>query len=706
MATTDPAPAGYPQPKLPEVSSAGKLSEVTSPAGTAAPLTGKSDAVASATALAQGTASSALTKKIQKALSIRIDSQATRESLKCLSGILEENTAQSRRNLRAAIDGHNLQLHKEFVQSFEGLERQLASLDSYVTSLDSACDQATNELRRCKAETQVILEKAAALRSESSAIEQKQEVLEKFLDRFQLSEADTHALRSGDHAIDEEFFKAFEKLERVRSNARQMMSSCGQQTSGVDILHETSEVLEAAYERLFVWVQQQCRSIRTEAVTKSNSTELDTPAGAVLRRALSLLVERPVYFNHCMRDVAKARKQALVQRFVDALRQGDVSGSRPIELQATDPVRYVGDMLAWIHENAAFEKEAVSALMGPAAKKSAAGESSAPLASMSSSIADTEGSLALSSFNEILDQILEGLVQPFSTRVKQVLEVQTSIVVVYKVGQILLFFAKTLRDVLGHDNALIVVMCKDLYDKTQQSFLSMWEHQHQKLRQGVSGVYVSDLSVPAFVQDAVNTLTEVLTIYDSALVPAEEREADFLPVLSAAYDPLLNHCQQVGASMDAADGQVFLVNCVAAMQTPLRKHDFTSQRVAMFAAVLDEQIQKLVDGQAAAVLSKLGLAELLRALRQKPEGQSVSQVPEFQAGALTATLRSFYNSLFTLGGALALPMLERIVNRSLRSEARSGVTRAIASSYEELYNGISELGIATHTPEQVKTLLE
>eukprot|EP00971_Amphidinium_carterae_P090078 1783353-Amphidinium_carterae.1 len=77
--------------------------------------------------------------------------------------------------------------------------------------------------------------------------------------------------------------------------------------------------------------------------------------------------------------------------------------------------------------------------------------------------------------------------------------------------------------------------------------------------------------------------------------------------------------------MDAADGQVFLLNCVAAMQTPLRKHDFTAQRVAMFASVLDEQIQRLVDGQAAAVLSKLGLSELLKALRQKPEGQSVSQ---------------------------------------------------------------------------------
>jgi len=158
--------------------------------------------------------------------------------------------------------------------------------------------------------------------------------------------------------------------------------------------------------------------------------------------------------------------------------------------------------------------------------------------------------------------------------------------------------------------------------------------------------------------------------------------------------------------MDAADGQVFLINCVAAMQAPLRRHDFTAQRVAMYAALLDDQVQLLVDGQAAAVLAKLGLAERLKALQQKPPDIPLSAVPELHPVSLAATLRSFYNSLFTLGGALALPLLERIANRNLRSEARSGVARLIASAYEELYKGVEELGVATHTPDQVRTLLE
>jgi len=387
-----------------------------------------------------------------------------------------------------------------------------------------------------------------------------------------------------------------------------------------------------------------------------------------------------------------------VQRFFEALSQGDAAtGARPIELQACDPVRYIGDMLAWIHENTASEAESVASLMGQAgtsgndAEKPAEGD---------------ELSQELTRFEDVLDSTLEGLVAPFNNRVRQVLEAQAVIVVVYKISQVFAFFAKTLEEVLHRKEACLVVLCRELHDRTHRSFLDMWDAQAQRLRQGVVGVYVSELSAPPFVVEAVSTLSEVLTIYESALVPTEEREADFLPILSAAFDPLLNHCQQVVAMMDPTDGQVFLTNCVAAMQAPLRKYDFTAQRVAMYASLLDDQISLLVEGQASAVLTKLGLAERLKALRDKPPETPLSAVPELHPVSLAATLRSFYNSLFTLGGALALPLLEKISNRSLRSEARSGVANKIAAAYEELYEGIKELGVATHTPEQVRTLLE
>merc|ERR1712241_1258974 len=131
-------------------------------------------------------------------------------------------------------------------------------------------------------------------------------------------------------------------------------------------------------------------------------------------------------------------------------------------------------------------------------------------------------------------------------------------------------------------------------------------------------------------------------------------------------------------------------------QSPLSKHKFTAQRSLMYAALLEDQVRALVVGQTAAALAKLGLAERIEALRQKAPDTPLSAVPELHPVGLAATLRSFYNSLFTLGGALALPVLERIANRTLRSEARQAVARTIASAYEELYDGVKELGVTTH----------
>lgn len=188
-------------------------------------------------------ASSQLTKKLQKALTLRIDSQASRDALKCLSGFFAENTVHTRRNLRSSIEGESLLLHKEFVNSFGALERQLENLDHLVQELDGAVERAAGQLKASRSETQASLERAAALRKEAISIELKQQVLDKFLGRFRLSEADTQLVRSGDKPLDDDFFTAFDRLEQVRSNARHMLSTSGQQTSGVDILHETSEIL-------------------------------------------------------------------------------------------------------------------------------------------------------------------------------------------------------------------------------------------------------------------------------------------------------------------------------------------------------------------------------------------------------------------------------------------------------------------------------
>jgi hypothetical protein len=61
--------------------------------------------------------------------------------------------------------------------------------------------------------------------------------------------------------------------------------------------------------------------------------------------------------------MANIRRSSVTRAFIDALTRGGPGGTpRPIELQAHDPIRYIGDMLAWVHQAGASEREILEGL--------------------------------------------------------------------------------------------------------------------------------------------------------------------------------------------------------------------------------------------------------------------------------------------------------------------------------------------------------
>jgi len=61
-----------------------------------------------------------------------------------------------------------------------------------------------------------------------------------------------------------------------------------------------------------------------------------------------------------------------VSAFIDALTKGGPGGNpRPMEMHADDPKRYVGDMLAWLHQTIPSEKDAIHNLLRQCTKTGA-----------------------------------------------------------------------------------------------------------------------------------------------------------------------------------------------------------------------------------------------------------------------------------------------------------------------------------------------
>lgn len=70
-----------------------------------------------------------------------------------------------------------------------------------------------------------------------------------------------------------------------------------------------------------------------------------------MRRGMTALRGRPTLFKVCLEDLGSSRRQTTFKKFLAALTKGGPGGvPRPIEVHAHDPLRYVGDMLAWLHQ--------------------------------------------------------------------------------------------------------------------------------------------------------------------------------------------------------------------------------------------------------------------------------------------------------------------------------------------------------------------
>lgn len=188
----------------------------------------------------------------------------------------------------------------------------------------------------------------------SKKLSMQQEVAKAFLQSFELSRPEISLLRGStrEEPITDEFFTVVNKLQSIHASCRILMQS-GYETLGLDVMQRMTLLQEAALERLYRWTQSQCRHIENESLVP------------LLTKAMSKLQDRPVLFKYILDEYCTARRAVLVGAFIDALTLGTVFGvtPNPIEMHADDPTRYVGDMLAWLHQAIPVERENILTLL-------------------------------------------------------------------------------------------------------------------------------------------------------------------------------------------------------------------------------------------------------------------------------------------------------------------------------------------------------
>lgn len=299
---------------------------------------------------AEGTTSEpdAINKRLNKVLETRLDGDKdVLEALTNLSSFFTDNTIQTRRNLRSVIEKKSLAVNEDFLTAFAEVKDSLDSICSGIAAMTDSVTNMQDRLRATQSQTHELIEQTNGLQAEANKLQINQQIAGAFLHRFQLSPIEHQQLYDSarDRPITMDCFTTLSRVQAIHSDCRVLLQS-GYQTAALDIMEDMTLHEESALERLYRWTQTHCRSLDT-----------NDEIGGLIVLAMSKLQERPVLFKYVIDEFVTARRAALVRNFIDALTIGGGGQSKPIEMHAHDPKRYIGDMFAWIHQAVPSEKD-------------------------------------------------------------------------------------------------------------------------------------------------------------------------------------------------------------------------------------------------------------------------------------------------------------------------------------------------------------
>lgn len=287
---------------------------------------------------------------------------------------------------------------------------------------------------------------AAALQRQLSSL---------FLQRFTLSEEERQAIYSRELRVDDRLFAAMDRLEQIRADCRLLLEGSdvngvgGGTRAGMDIMSSTAEDLEQSYQKIYKWCSFEFRQPVKEGL------EVSFQLCEAVRR---LMRARQDLLRSALSTLVTTRSSILMNSFVNALTVGGPAPTflpRPIELHAHDPLRYIGDMLAWIHQTLASEREFLTPLFGEKE-----GEGGRRIGQRRRGL---EGSVDLTSgelegvrlgpgealVREVLNKNLEGCCRPLKIRVQQTVRSQEGSVTTYRLAHLVQFYRSTMEKTIG-----------------------------------------------------------------------------------------------------------------------------------------------------------------------------------------------------------------------------------------------------------------
>lgn len=486
------------------------------------------------------------------------------------------------------------------------------------------------------ASTASALGEASQLMTQKRQVESKQELLSNFKSHFILTQDQVDALTLTSEPVDDLFFSVLAKAKKISRDC-EVLLGFEDQALGLGIMEQVTRNLNHGFQKLYRWVQKEFKSLNLE----------NPQIGSAIRRALRVLAERPTLFQNCLDFFAEARENVLSEAFYTALTGSSAGGHgdpsvKPIELAAHDPLRYVGDMLAWSHSAAVGEREALEVLFisegDEIAKGIQVGRETEVWRLVAEDGEEMEVFDPVTALNQLVDRDMSGAVRILRQRVEQVIQTNEETILAFRLANLINFYKSTFSKLVGSESVLVEAM-GTLETEALRQFRSL-ARDHVATLQTEFQHTPPDLRPPEFLTDALEQLSAIMKTYETSLASSgDDPEGEFEPIMSEAFDPFMTGCINMANSANLPARSIFLINCFLAARTTLSGFTFVRKYATDIQTKIEEEKTRLVNAQYEFFRAESGVDSLIEALagldvQKKEDIEKVAKLDEVQPEAL------------------------------------------------------------------------
>ncbi|KAH0794156.1 conserved oligomeric Golgi complex subunit 6-like [Histomonas meleagridis] len=557
------------------------------------------------------------------------------------------------KDIRSSLEEREIQTINKFIQSFSVLPNTINNMLAKIDSLDHSIDSMLEKLSIGDKGVEEVLDKTASLHSQQENQRQQLNSIHNFIDKYYLQNSDLQILNSGD--INDQFFESFSRLEAAQLRTTEALKShdsiCFQEISD-----SLNKIKENAFQRMHTWLHM-------------NSHLFDSVhpmLNASYGKCLQAIKQKPFLYGFVVEEISKVRGSVVGRAFLKALTTGD-SDTKPIEASASlEPLQFVSDLFAWMHQTSATE------------------------ASFLSNLLKEEPSSKV--MKNALATVFDASVRPLEIRVSQVTKTLMKPSDLHQVANLCSFFSNIFGDMCGLTST--IYKCIDTLKQTAT------ERFKQSINDSMNDISTNGKPTQGSIKIALRTISEITSLHKQSSLSTSFD----VSVLIDSYAEKLLH-----AILTIKDSIAFQASSLYELLVICK--DAKLQCETSVGNECNELLHKIILIEVNDILKRSRITETLLIIENKSD-QPLSTVRGLEPESMQSAIKRFENSLVATGPIIT-PLCDTIQNIELKQKARKEVVEHLVKVYDKLFgvvmdpnNGYNSPGsMFKYTPDLLRDLI-